>query len=151
MNKTPHDGSSPLEALHAPWDKNANAIWLASTVKTFRNIEKFKFSHKLEPDQKTHLLQLASKAALQSPEFLNPVLLKAEEMTPSEKEFLIEHFLLFEGFQEAHQGSGFILDESGETIVLFNIKEHLQIQVTDSSLDMQKCWMKACARCYQRI
>ncbi len=35
-----------------PWNENENSIWLASSVAMFRNIEKFKFPLKLEPNQR---------------------------------------------------------------------------------------------------
>ncbi len=143
MSKNNPESSSPLIAMHAPWDHNENAIWLASTIRLIRNVEKFKFPQKLDVERKKHILQLASKAVLQSKELVEPYILKAEEMTPSEKEFLIEHFLLFEGFQEASAGCAFGLDKTGETIVIFNNKEHLQIQCTDASGDLEKSWAKA--------
>jgi len=145
MSKNPPSSNSPLTSLQAPWDHNKNAIWLASTVRLLRNIEKFKFPHKLEVEKKNHILQLTSKSALQAPGLVKPYVLKAEEMTPSQKEFLIEHFLLSEGLQEASSGSAFLLDETGETIISFNVKEHLQIQCTDCKQDLEQCWMRASA------
>lgn len=142
MSKNQPSDKSPLTSLHAPWDHNKNAIWLASTVRIHRNLEKFKFPHKLDAEKKSHIVQLASKAALQATGLVNPYLLKADEISPAEKEFLIEHFLLFEGFQEARQGAAFALDSTGETIILFNIKEHLQIQCTDCEGDLEKTWAK---------
>lgn len=145
MSKNPPNSDSPLTSLIAPWNHNNNPIWLATTVRLYRNLEKFKFPHKLEQERKSHILQLASKSALQSAALKNPYLLKAEELTAQQKEFLIEHFLLTEGLHEASNGSGFILDSSGESIILFNIKEHIQIQCTDCSGDIEKSWSKAVA------
>ncbi len=143
MNKNLPSSNSPLTSLHAPWDHNKNAIWLASTVRMLRNIEKFKFPHKLELEKKNHILQLLSKSALQAPGLINPYMLQAGDMTPSEKEFLIEHFLLTEGLQEVGQGASFLLDATGETIVSFNVKDHIEIQCTDCTQDIEKAWAKA--------
>lgn len=145
MSKNLPNSQSPLVSLHAPWNHNKNAIWIASTVRLCRNIEKFKFPQKLEAERKSQVLQLTSKAVLQAPSLVNPYILKADVISPAEKEFLIEHFLLFEGFQEAGAGAAFGLDETGETIVLFNIKEHIQIQATDCSGDIEKAWAKVVA------
>ncbi len=142
MNKNPSNSNSPLTTLHAPWDHNKNAIWLASTVRILRNIEKFKFAHKLEIEKKKHILDLLSKSALQAPGLVKPYILHASEMSPAEKEFLIEHFLLTEGLQEAVAGSAFLLDQTGETIISFNVKEHIEIQCTDCTQDLEKCWAK---------
>lgn len=143
MSQNPPSDSKKLKELHAPWDHNKNSIWLASTVRLCRNIEKCKFPQKLEQERKNQILDITSKAALQAPAFDHPYLLKADELTAAEKEFLIEHFLLFEGFQEARQGSAFCIDSRGEIIVIFNLKEHIQIQCTDCSEDIEKAWTKA--------
>ncbi len=142
MSKNDPKESSPLESLHAPWNHNKNAIWLATTLRLCRNIEKFKFPQKLEAEKKEHLLQSTSKAALQAKNLVKPYILKADEISPSEKEFLIEHFLLSEGFHETGHGAAFCLDDTGETIVTFNINEHLQIQCTDCAGDIEKTWAK---------
>lgn len=140
MSKNPIPPSSPLGQLHRPWDQNDNLIWLGSTLRLLRNVEKFKFPHKLEEERKKHILDLASKAFKSSSSLDKPYILKAEEISPAEKEFLIEHFLIFEGFQEANRAAGFGLDESGEVIALFNIKEHMQLQTTDTIGDLEKSW-----------
>lgn len=145
MSKNQPNSRSELVSLHAPWNHNKNAIWLASTVRLCRNIDKFKFAQKLEEERKLQLLQLTSKAALQAPCLVNPYMLKTESLSPAEKEFLIEHFLLFEGFQEAGKASAVMLDESGEAIILFNIKEHLQIQATDCLGDIESAFAKVIA------
>lgn len=145
MAKQQASGRSPLSSLHAPWDNNDNVIWLSSTVRLCRNIEKFKFPHKMEVERKAHLLQLVSNHFLQNSTLKAPVLLKGDEMTPHEKEFLIEHFFLSEGLQESHQGSGFAVDQTGEIIALFNLKEHLQLQCTDTSGDLEKAYSRVMA------
>jgi protein arginine kinase len=142
MSKNPNNNRSALTSLHAPWDNNDNVIWLSSTVRLCRNIEKFKFPHKMESERKAHLLQLISNHYLQSTSLKDPLLLKGEEMAPHEKEFLIEHFFLSEGFQEAHEGSAFSVDKTGELIALFNIKDHLQLQCTDTSGDLEKAYSR---------
>jgi protein arginine kinase len=137
MAKNQNNKNSALASLHAPWDSNENMIWLASTIRTSRNIEKFKFPHKMESERKEHLLQLTSKPFLASKTIQNPFLLKVDELSPQEKEFLIEHFLLSEGFQEAQLGSGVGINASGEVIALFNIKDHVQLQYTDTHGDLE--------------
>jgi protein arginine kinase len=126
--------------IHAPWEKNDNVIWLASTLKLRRNIEKFKFPSKLELDRKKHIFSLLTGIFSPLTLLKNPYTLKAEEVSSDDKEFLFEQFLLSEGFQEAPAGTGFGLDETGEFIALFNIKEHIQLQITDTKGNLEESW-----------
>ena len=50
--------------FEAPWDRNENVIWLASTLCLHRNIEKFKFPPKLEVERKKQLADIITKEAL---------------------------------------------------------------------------------------
>ena len=126
--------------LHEPWASNDNVIWLASTLKLRRNIEKFKFPAKLELDRKRHIYSLLSGYFSSCSGLKTPYTLDGEELTPKGKEFLIEHFLQYEGFGESHAGTGFGLDETGEFIALFNIKDHIQLQKTDTKGRLEESW-----------
>lgn len=141
MNPKPLE-ISKLASHLLPWDNNENVIWLASTLCLYRNIEKFKFPIKLEVERKKQILALIARAILQVKELKNPFDIKAEDLQPLEKEFLQEHFLIFEGFQEARQGEGFILDDTGEFIALLNLKDHIRLQFTDITGDLEKTWAK---------
>jgi len=124
----------------APWDKNENAIWLASTVTLLRNVEKFKFPPKMEPERKKQLLALLTQALLSLPGLQTPRALKAEELSPLEKNFLLEHFLIFEGISEAQTGQAFVLDDSGRFLALLNFKDHLRLHFLDIAGDLEKTW-----------
>ena len=113
-------------------------------IRLCRNLEKFEIPAKTKAEKKPTFFNWQVKQ-LQSPGLVKPYILKADQISPGEKEFLIEHFLLSEGFQEAGAGSAFGLDETGEAIVIFNIKEHLQLQSTDCTGDIEKAWAKVVA------
>ncbi|MBS0654796.1 MAG: protein arginine kinase [Verrucomicrobia bacterium] len=129
-----------LTTLKAPWESNDHVVWLASTIRLHRSIEKFKFPQKLDTERKEYLCSLAFKDFLDIPGLSNPAILRAEEMSPMQKEFLIEHFLITESLHEANRGAGFGIDTTGEVIALFNSREHLQLQVTDCIGDLEKNW-----------
>ena len=82
----------PLLSTQGPWIKNENNIWLGSTISLMRNIEKFKFPGKLPLDRRKQLISLISKELLDSPLLINPILIKAEDIQPLEKEFLENTF-----------------------------------------------------------
>lgn len=123
-----------------PWVHNDNSIWLASSICLSRNIEKFKFPGKLNTESKRQIMALIDKKPLEIEGLQNPLLLKAEEITPLEKEYLSEHFLTIRSFQTAGTGEGFILDETGEFLGLINIENHLKFLLIDSKGELESIW-----------
>lgn len=124
-------------SIKTPWENNENVILLACTIRLLRNIEKYQFVSKLDTERKRQLLTLLLKALPKEKFLRNPKILKSEDITPLEKEFLMEHYLIFEGFQEAFQGAAFIVDSTGQLLVQFNVKDHISLQYTDYSFELE--------------
>lgn len=122
--------------LTAPWDQNENPIWVASTLELSRNIEKFFFPGKLSQEKRKQIFSLVTKT-LPEKEWQ---IIKAEETTPLQKEFLFEHFLFQRPFHEAHAGEGFALKEKDLTIMGINLQDHLVLQTVDIQGDLEKSW-----------
>ena len=123
-----------------PWLNDFNSIWVASNIALRRNVEKFKFPAKLAADRRKQIIALISKEMLSSSLLVNPYLLKGEEIGPLEKEFLVEHFLSSEQFQQAHSGEAFVVDETGEFLASLNLKDHLHIQIIDIKGELESSW-----------
>jgi protein arginine kinase len=123
-----------------PWDTNANAIWLGSTVVLTRNLEKFNFPGKLPTDKRKQIISLLQRDLLTSKYLKNPELILAENMLPIEKEFLVEHFLSNQSFHQAHIGEGFVLDETGEFLAILNLGDHLILQSIDVREELETTW-----------
>lgn len=130
--------SPAIAQLNTPWSNNENTIWLGSALSLQRNIEKFKFPGKMAPDRRQQVLALASKELLDSSDISAPVLLKAEDMTPLDKEYLTEHFLTLQTLQHAHAGEGFLIDASGSFLTTFNLLNHLHFTILDTHGDLEK-------------
>ncbi|CCB84984.1 MULTISPECIES: protein arginine kinase [Parachlamydia] len=125
-----------------PWANNHNTIWLATTATLNRNIEKFKFPIKLSSEQKKQIISLVSHDLLQSNQITDPVLIRSEELGPLEKEFLVEHFLSEEGYQQAHGGEAFIVEASGEFLLALNVKDHMQFTWIDCQGEIEQIWTR---------
>ena len=76
---------TPLLNLESPWANNDNPIWLASTVRMYRNVEKFNFPPKMNPDKRKQIITLVSNKILGLKELVDPVFLKGEDTTPLRK------------------------------------------------------------------
>lgn len=138
----PQDKSSSPLCNESPWNNNANQIWLGSTLTLTRNIDKFKFPGKLEEDKKKQVVSLLSQPLLKSSDLNHPQLIQAESMSSNEKEFLVEHFLSNQGFEQASAGEAFILDRTGEFLGGLNLNDHLLLKWIDTRDEIEKCWEK---------
>lgn len=125
---------------HVPWDTEINPIWLASSFSLHRNLRKYNFPAKLEGRLFSQTLNALKDPLLNSPLLNQPILLKAEEINALDKEFLFEHFLCEENFQNTLSGQGFIIDDSGHFLAELNIQDHLLLQFIDTQGSWEKAW-----------
>lgn len=128
--------------LDRPWSNNNNTIWLASTIEVARNIEKFKFPAKLPSEHRKQIISLTSKEFQKSESFPKPLIYKAEDLSPTEKEFLNEHFLSTASYHQAHAGEAFIVEDSGEYLISINLGDHLNYHLIDTSGELEKAYTR---------
>lgn len=126
--------------LISPWDKNENTVLLATALSFQRNIEKFKFPGKMTPDRRQQVVSLASKGLTDSGSLKHPILLKGDEISPLDKEYLMEHFLSLQSFQHAQVGEGFVIDDTNTFLASFNLNNHIQLTQLDIENDLEKSW-----------
>ena len=122
------------------WSQNDNPLWLASTIQLLRNVEKFNFPSKLNAERSKQLLNFTSREVMNLSELIRPTLLKAEEVSSIEKEFLVEHFLSNQSFHQSAEGEAFVLDESGEFMATLNRRNHIQFELIDTKGELENAW-----------
>ncbi len=127
---------------HTLWETEINPIWLATSFLLHRNLAKYNFPPKMNERQFEQTLSLLKEQLLKSSLLENPVWLNAADLSALDKEFLYEHFLCMEGFQNTLAGQGFVVDDSGHFLSELNIQNHLQIQLTDCQGSWEKAWNK---------
>lgn len=137
-----NEASSPILNMRKPWENNENGVWLASTVNLTRNLEKFKFPGKLDMERRKQIVSLLSKDLLSTDLLKNPLMIKGEEMSPAEKEYLVEHFLSNQNFIQAHTGEAFVIDQSGQFLATFNLRNHLNLELIDCNGEIESAWNK---------
>lgn len=130
----------PIFLLKNPWEKHSHNVWLASTLNISRNLNKFKFPSKLDKTREQQIITLIWEGLKTTSDLLKPTLYRSEEIGPLEKEFLLEHFLILNGFYQAHSGEGFIVDDSAEFLAIINVLNHLQMQIIDTQQELEKSW-----------
>lgn len=141
-NHTNHFQTDLLEQQQ-PWMDNSNAIWLASTLSLSRNFDKFKFASKLPTERRKQIISFVQDTLLEkNGDLKKPTLIQSENIAPLEKEFLFEHFLTSQSFQQVHSGEAFIIDQTGEFLTMVNIRDHLNIQITDCRGEIENSWQR---------
>lgn len=113
-----------------PWDNNTQGIWLASTLTLHRNIAKFHFPNQLGTAQRGQIFTFLKSEILKLNGLRDPIVLRGETLKAVEKEFLLEHYLTVQSFNQAYLGEGFAIDTSGQFLATINLGEHLKLQST---------------------
>lgn len=124
----------------SPWNHSSSAVWLGSSLTLNRNLEKFKFPGKLDVDRKQQVIALLSQDMKGLDATRKTELFKAEELATLKKEYLVEHYLSMQDFSHAAQGEAFVVDDLGEFLAVFNLKDHLMIQMIDAREELEKSW-----------
>lgn len=129
MTPSPHHHSLQQIASKRSgfWYDFPHSIWLASSLSLCRNIDKFLFPGKLQQEQKAHILQLVVSALRRTATFVDGEVLESNTMAPRDREWIQEHYFIFDALPPPHLGEGFIVDATGQHLVLINQKEHIQL------------------------
>lgn len=139
MSKAKSETQSIFQ-LNNPWERHSHHVWLASTLSLARNLKKFKFPPKLDKTREEQVFALLREELIASPELKSPQTFKTSEISPLEKEFLLEHFLVSDGLYQARGNEGFVLDASGSFMGILNVRDHLQLLLLDTHQEIEKAW-----------
>lgn len=138
MKENPKLPSSFIQ--NNPWQKKSHPIWPATSFNLKRNIARFNFPSRLAKEELNRLLPLLTNAHQQILGKENVQFFPAEELAALDKEFLFEHFLCEEGFQNADKGQGMIVALEGHFLALFNIRNHITLQWVDCCDAWEDTW-----------
>ncbi len=74
------------------------------------------------------------------PHLANGKALGHTELNPHTKEFLFEHFILSEGFEQFDAGKGMIIDDSSSFLGLINVEDHIHIHLFEKSTNWDEAY-----------
>ncbi|MBN4066933.1 protein arginine kinase [Simkania negevensis] len=129
-----------LLSFRGPWADNHNNIWLASILRVVRNIKKHTFPTKLSAAERSQVFSVLKNTLLKCPLLESPIFIDAGETNPLNKEYLSEHFFSSLNIQQAQKNEGFVIDQTGSFLGIINVRNHLQIQLTDSQGELETTW-----------
>ncbi len=116
---------------------NADIV-LSTRVRLARNLVNFPFPTRAKPEQLSQVLPSVVAAAKKSPAFSEMMVLRSAEMTPQDKQFLVERHLISHDFAEDCKAGALIVGTDESTSIMVNEEDHLRIQVLCSGLQLGK-------------
>lgn len=123
-----------------PWSELANTIWPASSFTLHRNIAEFPFPSKLTNSNSSKLLSKLQTAFSSLSDTTPSLYIPGEILSGQEKEFLAEHFLTSEGYQNLSAGQAIVIDPTAHFLATINTQDHLTIQWIDCKGEWEKSW-----------
>ncbi len=127
---------------HTPWENTETPIWLASVFIIRRNLSRYPFPQKMNGKQSEITLKILKETILQSKMLDNPIFFKADTLNPTEREYLLEYFLLSDEMQSLQEEQGFFLEDSRSLFIQINQKDHLSFYCIDCGSDWKNSWKK---------
>lgn len=105
-----------------------------------RNLDPFPFPSHMTEAQREQTFQTITSSIL--PHLKHGKALTHKELTPHAKEFLFEHFILSEGFEQFDPGRGMIVDDSCAFLGLINVEDHIHIHLFEKSRNWDEAYTK---------
>lgn len=121
-----------------PWEKNKNSIWLASTLRLHRNIDKFNFPQHLDDEKRRVVLDLLSDTIKSAPDLEKVSILPTDMLSPIDREFLEEHFLVFDSARNGQHGQAYMTDASETLLIQCNTRDHLELHIVEPNGELEK-------------
>jgi protein arginine kinase len=103
-----------------------------------RNIDKFNFPQHLDDEKRRIVLDLLSDAIKTNPDLEKIEILPVDMLPPLEREFLEEHFLIFDSAHNGQHGQSYITDKSETLLIQCNTRDHLELHIVEPNGELEK-------------
>ena len=121
-------------------------IVISSRVRLARNLENYRFPHGMNKEQMQELIR-SVEATIKEPAFIKGVgrlsMLKLDELTALDREYLLEQHLISPGMVENWRGRALVTGLEESISILINEEDHFRIQSFISGLNLQDAYIIA--------
>lgn len=138
MSDDLHLPESILKSI--PWSDLADTIWPTTSFTLQRNIADYAFPSKLSRSSCSELLAKLQQAFSSLSDKVPSIYIPGEVLTAQEKEFLAEHFLSTEGYQNLSVGQAIVINPASHFLATINTQDHLTLQWIDCKGEWEKSW-----------
>jgi protein arginine kinase len=135
LSRTPGpwlDGSGPRSDLV-----------VSTRVRLARNLRGVPFSHRARDEQLVAVLGSVERAARATQSFAGGTLLRMHELSPIDRQFLVERHLVSHELSDGARPRGLMLADGERLSIMVNEEDHLRLQALCSGFQLAEAWALA--------
>jgi len=115
-------------------------IVFSSRIRLARNLASRFFPSRATPAKKKETMEEILSAVKSIPHFRNCTIVKIEELSDIEKQFLVERYLISRELAGKKAGSAVVIDSKEVVTIMINEEDHIRMQALLPGLRLAKCW-----------
>ena len=144
-----HDGPSSFDELleqPSPWLSGEGAraeVVLSTRVRLARNLHGVPFTHRAREEQLQGVLMNVSSSALRSGGLGGGLLMRMEELTPVERQVLVERHLVSHELVDGSRPRGIVVGKGERLSLMINEEDHLRLQAMSPGFQLAEAWALA--------
>lgn len=112
----------------------------SSRVRLARNLRGLPFPNHAKKPERIQALEIIQPAVLSLPSMMGAFAETMEQLTPLEKQILVERHLISREHASKGAGSGLVLGRDETIAVMINEEDHLRMQALLPGLQLQRAW-----------
>jgi len=132
-------------AKRAPewWGDTSSDIPLFTRAKLVRNLKGYNFPPKASDDELEEVREIITYAIERNEKLQGFTIFKGEELTPEDRNFLWERFLISKTFIDSPKGKLVAISPDEDISIVVNDRDHLVIQSFANGLNIREAYNKA--------
>jgi protein arginine kinase len=135
-----------LAQVPSPWldatGPHADIV-LSTRVRLARNLVGVPFTHRARDEQLVSVLGAVERAATSATAFEGGGLLKMHELTPTDRQFLVERHLVSHELSDGARPRGLYVTPGERLSIMVNEEDHLRLQALCSGFQLAEAWQLA--------
>ncbi|HTK30567.1 MAG TPA: protein arginine kinase [Candidatus Saccharimonadaceae bacterium] len=145
LPQPPHDFED-LMTRPSPWLSGEGPqadLVLSTRIRLARNLASVPFTHRAREEQLQGVLLSVSGAAQRSDSFHGGLLLRMDEMSPIERQILVERHLVSHELGDASRPRGIVIASDERLSLMINEEDHLRLQAMTPGFQLAEGWALA--------
>ena len=116
---------------------------VSTRVRLARNLSGVPFSHRARDEQLVGVLGAVERAANDAPSFVDGGLLRMHELSPIDRQFLVERHLVSHELSDGARPRGLYVASTERLSVMVNEEDHVRLQALGSGFQLAEAWAAA--------
>ncbi len=116
---------------------------MSTRVRLARNLRGVPFTHRARDEQLVGVLASVERAAKNGPDFDDSNMLRMHELSPLDRQFLVERHLVSHELSDGARLRGLLISPGERLSVMVNEEDHLRLQAMCSGFQLAEAWALA--------